>query len=102
MWDNYPFFFFLETNTHRHTHTHTREREMNSNIKAYHKLYSKVMVTFKEVWASYFNLGYVRLRVVCHPVLFNRLLYISDTKKIKLNQRIKNLTDKQEQYKEAL
>ena len=35
MWDNYPYFFFLETNTH------TREREKGSNTKAHHNSIQK-------------------------------------------------------------
>ena len=36
------YFFFLNEKQ-----THTRKRESNSNIKTYHKLHLKVMITFK-------------------------------------------------------
>ena len=51
------FFFFRN----KHIHTHTREREKGSNTKVQHKLYSKVILTFKGVWGKLYYIQHTLL-----------------------------------------
>ena len=50
-------FFFFKTNTH----TYTRKRERGSNTKIHHKLNSKVMVNFKELWDKLYYTQHILL-----------------------------------------
>ena len=52
-----PICFFLETNIH----THTWQMKRSSNTKTYHKLHSKIMITFKGVWGKLYYTQHILL-----------------------------------------